>query len=197
MPLLSQDITQYDVLAGRYSGERIVKNSTNEHFINLYTPIKMDIPEVVITSEQDINHSNTSATTVIMGDDASFEVRLRCSDSNFFQGVGDVDKARFVKYYYLLFDFDVIHNGRLYTKGTAIRMTNTAEFLGGITYFRGQVAPNETLSRDSSNHKIIVIAEASNAPEGPLVEGSRTITQLLQYCRSRRSNTNTTYKNNS
>ena len=171
---------QYDVLAGRYSGERIVKNSTNEHFINLYTPIKMDIPEVVITSEQDINHSNTSATTVIMGDDASFEVRLRCSDSNFFQGVGDVDKARFVKYYYLLFDFDVIHNGRLYTKGTAIRMTNTAEFLGGITYFRGQVAPNETLSRDSSNHKIIVIAEASNAPEGPLVEGSRTITQLLQ-----------------
>ena len=59
-------------------------------------------------------------------------------------------------------------------------MTNTAEFLGGITYFRGQVAPNETLSRDSSNHKIIVIAEASNAPEGPLVEGSRTITQLLQ-----------------
>ena len=171
---------QYDVLAGRYSGERIVKNSTNEHFINLYTPIKMDIPEVVITSEQDINHSNTSATTVIMGDDASFEVRLRCSDSNFFQGVGDVDKARFVKYYYLLFDFDVIHNGRLYTKGSAIRMTNTAEFLGGITYFRGQVAPNETLSRDSSNHKIIVIAEASNAPEGPLVEGSRTITQLLQ-----------------
>lgn len=171
---------QYDVLAGMYSGERIVKNSTNEHFINLYTPIKMDIPEVVITSEQDINHSNTSATTVIMGDDASFEVRLRCSDSNFFQGVGDVDKARFVKYYYLLFDFDVIHNGRLYTKGSAIRMTNTAEFLGGITYFRGQVAPNETLSRDSSNHKIIVIAEASNAPEGPLVEGSRTITQLLQ-----------------
>lgn len=171
---------QYDVLAGMYSGERIVKNSTNEHFINLYTPIKMDIPEVVITSEQDINHSNTSATTVIMGDDASFEVRLRCSDSNFFQGVGEVDKARFVKYYYLLFDFDVIHNGRLYTKGSAIRMTNTAEFLGGITYFRGQVAPNETLSRDSSNHKIIVIAEASNAPEGPLVEGSRTITQLLQ-----------------
>ena len=170
----------YDVMSRNDLQGTINKESTNEHLINLYTPIKLDIPEVVITSEQEINHSNTSATTIIMGDDASFEVRLRCSDSNFFQGVDDRSKARFVKYYYLLFDFDVIHNGRLYTKGTAIRMTNTAELLGGVTYFSGQVAPNETLSRDSSNHKIIVIAEASNAPEEPKANGSRTISELLQ-----------------
>ena len=170
----------YNVLTHSYENGSVEKPSKNEHYINLYTPIRLETPEVVITSEQEINHSNTSSSTIIMGDDATFEIRLRCADANFFEGVDERAKARFVKNYYLLFDFDVLHNGRLYTKGTAIRMTNTAEYLGGITYFRGQVAPNETLSRDSSNHKIIVIAEASNAPTKVLAPNSSTIPKLLQ-----------------
>ncbi len=161
----------YNVLTGQVIGT-VDKQSTNDHFINVYTPIKLDVPEVVITSESDIDHSTTSASTIIMSDDATFEIRLKCSDSNFFNGVSEYDKSKFVDKYYLVFDFDVIHNGRIYPKGTAIRMTNTAITMDGITYFHGQVAPNETLSRDSSNHKIIVLAAASNMPD--------TSTGLLQ-----------------
>ncbi len=170
----------YDVMSGSYTGDEINKESTNEHFINLYTPIKLETPEVVITSEQEINHSNTSSSTVIMGDDATFEIRIRCADSNFFEGVDDRSKARFVDKYYLIFDFDIIHNGTIYKKGDAIRMSNTSELLGGVTYFHGQVAPGESISRDASTHKIIVIAAASNAPDEPKAEGSTTIPKMLQ-----------------
>ena len=48
-------------------------------------------------------------------------------------------------------------------------MTNQAKYNDGYTYFRGQVAPNETLSRDSSNHKIVILASASNMPSDELL----------------------------
>ena len=48
-------------------------------------------------------------------------------------------------------------------------MTNTARYNGGYTYFYGQVAPNETLSRDNSEHKIIVFAAAKNMPSQDLL----------------------------
>lgn len=161
----------YNVLTSQTSGG-FEKESSNEHFVNVYTPIQLAMPEVTTTSEATINHSNTSSSTVILADDASFEIKLRCTNNNFayYNNVDDSMRADFVDYYYLIFDFDVIHNGKTYTKGTVVRIRNTAKQRDGYTYFHGQVAPNETLSRDSSNHKIIVLAAASNMNSQELLQ---------------------------
>lgn len=162
---------EYNVLSNNTTGHTKTEESVNEHFINVYTPIQLAVPEVTVTNASSVNHSNTTSTSVILSDDASFEIKLRCTDNIFerYNNIDDRMRARFVDYYYLIFDFDVVHNGRIYSKGTAIRMTNTAEFRDGYTYFHGTVAPNETLSRDSSNHKIIVLASASNMPSNQLL----------------------------
>lgn len=163
---------EYNVLNNSLTGGSKTVNSVNEHFINVYTPIQLAVPEVTVTNASSVNHSNTSSTSIILSDDASFEIKLRCTDNIFerYNNIDDRMRARFVDYYYLIFDFDVIHNGRIYSKGTAIRMTNTARYRDGYTYFHGTVAPNETLSRDASNHKIIVLAAASNMPSSALLQ---------------------------
>lgn len=163
---------EYDVL-NKATGGRREYESTNEHFINVYTPVKLNDPQVTTTSNATIDHSVINSSTVILADDATFEIKLSCGDLDFtyYNNITPEQKARFVNYYYLIFDFDVIHNGKIYQKGTAIRLTNQAQYNDGYTYFHGQVAPNETLSRDSSNHKIIVLASSSNMPS----------TELLQY----------------
>ncbi|MBO5477082.1 MAG: hypothetical protein J6A15_04955 [Clostridia bacterium] len=163
--------TTYNVLSGQSFGG-MEKVSQNEHFINVYTPIQMAMPEITTTSASTINHSNTSSSTVILADDASFEIKLRCTNSDlaYYNNVTDYMIADFVDYYYLIFDFDIIHNGRTYNKGTAIRIRNTARQRDGYTYFTGTVAPNETLSVDATNHKIIVLAQASNMNSSELLQ---------------------------
>lgn len=161
----------YDVLTSQTSAG-FESESVNEHFINVYTPVQLAVPEITTTSETSANHSNTSSSTAILADDASFEIKLRCTDSNFeyYNNVSDYMRADFVDYYYLIFDFDIVHNGRTYTKGTAVRIRNTARQNDGYTYFYATVAPNETLSRDASNHKIIVLAAASNMNSDDLLQ---------------------------
>lgn len=155
--------TAYDVMTTQTSGG-FEHESTNEHFVNVYTPIQMAMPEVTTTSASTINHSNTSSSTVILADDATFEIKVRCTNSDFayYNNVTDYMIADFVDYYYFVFDFDIERNGRIYSAGTAVRIRNTARQNDGYTYFRAKVAPNQTLSRDASNHKIIVLAQASN-----------------------------------
>lgn len=161
---------EYNVLDGSYGATREYE-STNEHYINIYTPIKLNDPQVTTTSNATIDHSTINSSTVILADDATFEIKLSCGDLDFtyYNNITANQKADFVNYYYLIFDFDVVHNGTTYTKGTAIRLTNQAKYNDGYTYFRAQVAPNETLSRDSSNHKIIVLASANNMPSEQLL----------------------------
>ncbi len=161
---------EYNVLSGEYGGTREYE-STNEHYINVYTPVKLNDPQITTTSNSTIDHSVVNSSTVILADDANFEIKLSCGDLDFtyYNNITANQKAAFVNYYYLIFDFDVVHNGKTYTKGTAIRMTNQAKYNDGYTYFRGQVAPNETLSRDSSNHKIVILASASNMPSDELL----------------------------
>ena len=161
----------YDVLTAQTSGG-FESESVNEHFINVYTPVQLAMPEITTISNTSANHSNTSSSTAILADDATFEIKLRCTDSNFeyYNNVSDYMRADFVDYYYLIFDFDIVHNGRTYTKGTAVRIRNTARQNDGYTYFNATVAPNETLSRDASNHKIIVLAAASNMNSDELLQ---------------------------
>ena len=161
---------EYNVLNGEYGGTKEYE-STNEHYINVYTPVKLNDPQITTTSNSTIDHSVVNSSTVILADDANFEIKLSCGDLDFtyYNNISANQKAAFVNYYYLIFDFDVVHNGKTYTKGTAIRMTNQAKYNDGYTYFRGQVAPNETLSRDSSNHKIVILASASNMPSDELL----------------------------
>ena len=162
--------TSYDVMSGATS-QGFERESTNEHFINVYTPIQLALPEVTTTSAQAINHSNTSASTVILADDSSFELRLRCIDSNFiyYNNVNDYLRADFVDYYYVMFDFDVTFNGKNYQSGEVLRITNTARQRDGYTYARVTVSSNTSLSRNS-DHKMVVIAAANNAPEGLINE---------------------------
>ena len=162
---------EYDVLNGTYGATREYE-STNDHYINVYTPVKINDPQVITTSNSTIDHSTVNSSTVILADDATFEIRLSQGDLdfNYYNNITAAQKARFVNYYYLIFDFDVIHNGRIYEKGTAIRMTNMAAYQDGYTYFHGQVAPNETLSRDASNHKIIILASSSNMNSNELLQ---------------------------
>ena len=161
----------YDVLTSQTSGG-FESESVNEHFINVYTPVQLAVPEITTISNTSANHTNTSSSTAILADDATFEIKLRCTDSNFayYNNVSDYMRADFVDYYYLIFDFDIVHNGRTYTKGTAVRIRNTARQNDGYTYFNATVAPNETLSRDASNHKIIVLAAASNMNSNDLLQ---------------------------
>lgn len=161
----------YDVLTAQTFGG-FESESVNEHFINVYTPVQLAIPEITTISNTSANHTNTSSSTAILADDATFEIKLRCTDSNFeyYNNVSDYMRADFVDYYYLIFDFDIVHNGRTYTKGTAVRIRNTARQNNGYTYFNATVAPNETLSRDASNHKIIVLAAASNMNSDALLQ---------------------------
>lgn len=161
---------EYNVLNGEYGGTKEYE-SINEHYINVYTPVKLNDPQITTTSNSTIDHSVVNSSTVILADDANFEIKLSCGDLDFtyYNNITANQKAAFVNYYYLIFDFDVVHNGKTYTKGTAIRMTNQAKYNDGYTYFRGQVAPNETLSRDSSNHKIVILASASNMPSDELL----------------------------
>lgn len=155
--------TTYDVLSAQTSGG-FEKESQNEHFVNVYTPIQMAMPEITTTSASTINHSNTSSSTVILADDATFEIKVRCTNSDlaYYNNLTDYMIADFVDYYYFIFDFDIVRNGKTYPAGTAVRIRNTARQNGGYTYFTATVAPNETLSRDTSEHKIIVLAQASN-----------------------------------
>lgn len=163
--------TEYNVLEGRYEGNQKSYVSVNDHYINIYTPINMNMPEVTVTGNASIDHSVINSSTVILADDATFEIKLSCGTPSFsyYNNISDNQLATFVDSYYLIFDFDIIHNGRTFAKGTPIHMTNTARYNGGYTYFRGQVAPNETLSRDNSEHKIIVFAAAKNMPSQDLL----------------------------
>lgn len=163
---------EYNVLNGTDLGNTREFESTNDHYINIYTPVKLNDPQVTATSNASINHTTINSSTVILADDATFEIKLSCGDLDFtyYNNITPHQKANFVNYYYLIFDFDVVHNGRTYPKGTAVRLTNQADYNDGYTYFYGQVAPNETLSRDSSNHKIIVLASASNMPSNVLLQ---------------------------
>lgn len=161
---------EYNVLNGNSGGTREYE-STNDHYINVYTPVKLNDPQVTTTSNSSIDHSIVNSSTVILADDATFEVKLSCGDLDFtyYNNITPHLKAKFVNYYYLIFDFDIVHNGVTYPKGTAVRLTNQAEYNDGYTYFHGQVAPNETLSRDASTHKIIVLASASNMSSNQLL----------------------------
>ena len=158
----------YDVLTGATSSG-FEHESINEHFINVYTPIQLATPEVTVTSGATVNHSNTSSSTVILADDASFEIKVRSIDSNFsyYNNINEYIRANFVSIYYFIFDFDVLYQGRIYPKGEPISVWSTAR-TDGYTTINAQVAPNETLSRDNTEHKIIVIAEASNVNSADL-----------------------------
>lgn len=162
---------EYNVLNGSY-GNRREYESTNDHYINVYTPVKLNDPQVTTTSNASIDHTTINSSTVILADDATFEIKLSCGDLDFtyYNNITPEQKARFVNYYYLIFDFDVVHNGRTYPKGTAVRLTNQSAYNDGYTYFYGQVAPNETLSRDASNHKIIVLASSANMSSNDLLQ---------------------------
>ena len=162
---------EYNVLDGNY-GASIEYESKNDHFINVYTPVFLEKPQITTSSNTSIDHTSLNSSTVILADDATFEIKLSCKDADFmyYNNISPERKARFVSYYYLIFDFDVIHNGVQYEKGTVIQMTNQALYnADGATYFHGQVAPNETLSRDNSEHKIIVFASADNMRDNALL----------------------------
>ncbi len=161
---------EYNVLNGSYGATREYE-STNDHYINVYTPVKLNDPQVTTTSNSSIDHSAVNSSTVILNDDATFEIVLSQGDLdfNYYNNITAYQKSRYVTAYYLIFDFDIIHNGVTRKKGTAIRLTNTGAYNDGKTYFHAQVAPNETLSRDASNHKIIIIAQASNARNDELL----------------------------
>ena len=158
--------TTYDVINSQTSGGFEVE-SVNEHFINVYTPIQIAMPEVTATNQTTVNHTNTTSSSVILADDATFEVKIRCTNNNFeyYNNVDDYIRADFADYYYVICDFDIIYNGMPVPKGKAVRLPNTARVRDGYTYFYAQVAPEESLSRSESEHKIIVIAQASNAPD--------------------------------
>lgn len=169
---------EYNVLDGSY-GASIEYESKNDHFINVYTPVFIEKPQITTSSNTAIDHTSLNTSTVILADDATFEIKLSCKDADFmyYNNISPERKARFVSYYYLIFDFDVIHNGVQYEKGTVIQMTNQAVYnADGATYFHGQVAPNETLSRDNSEHKIIVFATADN-----MREDNMKANELLNY----------------
>ena len=163
--------TTYDVING-VNTDSFERESVNEHFINVYTPVQLAMPEVSATNAASVNHSVTSSSTAILSDDATFRIKLQCTNSNFayYNNVTDAMRANFVEYYYVIFDFDIVYNGVTYPKGTIIRKRNTASTENGITYFDAVVAPNETLSRSSTNHKIIVLASSSNMHSNELLQ---------------------------
>ncbi len=162
--------TTYNVITGDTTGG-FESQSKNEHYINVYTPVQLEMPEVEVNSPSTIDHSITNNSTIILSDESTFTIKVKCGDSNFsyYNNINEIARANFVSYYYFMFDFDVIHNGRNYPAGTAIRMRNTGAFYDGYTYFSGQVNPAVNLSLDPSEHKIVVFAQASNMP-GNLVE---------------------------
>lgn len=163
--------TEYDVLGNQDKPGEVAYTSVNDHYINIFTPVKLNQPQVTVTGNASIDHSVINSSTVILADDATFEIQLSCGDLDFtyYNNITAEQKAKFVNYYYLIFDFDIIHNGVTYEKGKVVRLTNQGMYNNGITYFYGQVAPNETLSRDNSNHKIIVLASAKNMPSTELL----------------------------
>lgn len=163
--------TEYNVIANADVGGELSYTSTNDHYINIFTPVKLNQPQVTVTGNASIDHSVINSSTVILADDATFEIQLSQGDLDFtyYNNITAEQKAKFVTYYYLIFDFDIIHNGQVYEKGKVVRLTNQGRYNNGITYFYGQVAPNETLSRDNSNHKIIILAAAKNMPSTELL----------------------------
>lgn len=162
---------EYDVLSGQVIGNWDTP-SKNEHFINVYTPVQMAMPEITATSASTVNHSNVSASTVILADDSTFEIKVKCtnSDLGYYNNLNDYMIADFVDYYYFVFDFPVEHNGRTYKPGVAIRMRNTARQRDGYTYFTGKVDSTANLAMNESNHKVVVIAQASNTPDGSILQ---------------------------
>lgn len=171
--------SEYDVLNGQFGG-RWEPTSRNEHYINVYTPVQMAMPEITATSESTVNHSNVSASTVILADDSTFEIKVKCtnSDLGYYNNLNEYMIADFVDYYYFIFDFPVEHNGRTYQPGVAIRMRNTARQKGGYTYFTGKVSGNANLAMNDSNHKVVVVAQASNMPGGDILQ--HAVNQVIE-----------------
>ena len=64
---------EYNVLNGSYGATREYE-STNDHYINVYTPVKLNDPQVTTTSNSSIDHSAVNSSTVILNDDATFEI---------------------------------------------------------------------------------------------------------------------------
>ena len=60
----------YDVLTSQTSGG-FESESVNEHFINVYTPVQLAVPEITTISNTSANHTNTSSSTAILADDAT------------------------------------------------------------------------------------------------------------------------------
>ena len=73
---------EYNVLTGQTGGE-VSFVSVNDHYINIYTPVKLNQPQVTVTGNASIDHSTVNSSTVILADDATFEMQLSCGDLDF------------------------------------------------------------------------------------------------------------------
>lgn len=105
-PLMYAHYNTYDILS---DGETTIKGNyieaNNKVNIIVYNPL--ELKEVTVTSSNIIDHTdNSNSTNNVIQKNAQFELNFGTKNSSFYTKINDTSK--YLDYYYLIFDMDII-----------------------------------------------------------------------------------------
>ena len=142
-------------------------SAENSMKVNIYTPVA--VGESKIKSIDFVNHSNVeSNTSGIIQQGVEFNVVVSTKkDKSYGSVYGNItNTGKYVKYWYLMFDFDVTYGGRTYTSGSAIKVNASNNAYAETTISGIQAITNSTdmaVISSTLNH-VKAVAATINLP---------------------------------
>ena len=141
-------------------------SEANSMSVNIYTPVA--ITDAKINSVGFVNHSNSNSVSIIQ-QGVTFSVTVSAKkdtaySSNVYNQITNTGK--YIKYWYLMFDFDVSYGGRVYAAETPIKVAaaNNAYAETTISGLQAVTTSTDMEIVESTLNKIKVIAGTVNLP---------------------------------
>ncbi len=144
-PTAIQYYLEYNVMSGsKWGAENGIVTNDRAMDVNVYTPFKIDKINIISNGEVVDHTTDLDSNTSVIQQNANFTIEVKAAEgtcySDLYKNVTNV--AKYLKNYYLRFDFDVMLNER-----ATVWKCSGDTFEGGRTYGAGEVIPAKSIIR--------------------------------------------------
>ncbi|MDD3303946.1 MAG: hypothetical protein PHP54_03420 [Clostridia bacterium] len=154
-------------VAGKATATVTALNNTK---INVYTPLVLGNAE--IKSENSVNHSNKDQGIIQKNTQFTLMPKIKANASGGYNSDLIKDTEKYLKYYYVIFDFDIqLTNGQIKKAGEKIKVSKGGSITATPTSGFDESSSDKTDTVSAAGNHIKIIGVTYNMPEGNF-EGS-------------------------